>query len=74
MAEDKTTLQELIWLYRLNQAPLLCEESGAEPLLRHGGYHTDPDDCPCLPWEECGCICHTRPCLGIPVYPSAPVS
>ena len=66
MPEDKTSTQELVWLYRLNQAPLLVEESGSEPFLRTGGYHYDPYDCPCAPWDECACGCHTQPCFGLP--------
>lgn len=58
MTEDKTPLDELIWLYRLHQAPLLVQGSGAEPFLRTGGYHTSAEDCPCFPWQECRCKCH----------------
>jgi hypothetical protein len=58
MSQDKSSLDELIWLYRLNQAPLHVAESGAEPFLRTGGYHMFSEDCPCLPWADCDCPCH----------------
>lgn len=60
MPENKTSTQELVWLYRLRQAPLLLAESGAEPLLRTGAYHLSHSDCPCNPWDECDCWCHDK--------------
>lgn len=58
MPDDKSQTQELVWLYRLKQAPLLVEESASDPFLRTGGYHTKAEDCPCVPWDECDCACH----------------
>ena len=59
MSEQNSEISDLVWLYRLHQAPLLVQESGCEPFLLVDAYHMYPADCPCLPWVDCPCSCHS---------------
>lgn len=74
MSRDKTPIQELVWLYRLNQASLLCDSNVATALLETKAYHSQPHACPCRPWENCSCGCHSTKLTHLEFPASTPLS
>lgn len=58
MPDDKSSTEELIWLYSRTQASLLVPVDCAQTFINASRFHTQALHCPCFPWEACGCACH----------------
>lgn len=74
MPQDKTSTQELVWLYSRTQASLLVDCEAADAIIRNRRYHTSSSHCPCLPWETCDCECHAGDDRKRPVVVKSPVT